>query len=254
LVLRASEHGVGVLALTDHDTDAGVSRAMECATPLAMTVISGIEFSTQWLKRSIHIVGLNFDLQSPAIRQAIATQETVREERAMMIGERLQRAGVADAYKAAKGYAGDGAIGRPHFAQHLVASGTVRNTSQAFKRFLGAGKPGDVKHHWPAMADAVAWIRAAGGIAVLAHPAKYKLTRTKLCLLAGDFKEAGGQAMEVISGRQVTGLAQNLVKIAEKYQLAGSCGSDFHRAGQPWQELGQFEPLPAGIQPVWELW
>ncbi len=252
--MRASERGISHLALTDHDTCTGVKRAQTRALELGISIITGVEFSTLWAGRGIHVVGLNIDLQSADLCEVLRQQEQVREERARAIAERLGKAGVASAYEGAKKYAGEGSIGRPHFASYLVEQGLVANFSQAFKRYLGAGKAGDVKNRWPLMAEAVQWILAAGGVPVLAHPAKYKMTRTKLCALVGDFKQAGGMAIEVISGKQPVGLGENLARIAVQFELAGSCGSDFHAPGQIWQELGNFESMPTSIQAVWKLW
>ncbi|SMF63950.1 hypothetical protein SAMN02745866_04112 [Alteromonadaceae bacterium Bs31] len=254
LLQRAADKGVNTLALTDHDTFAGYARAERQATALGLHMVTGIELSTQWAGRGIHVVGLNIDLQSAVMCEVVQLQERAREERAVAIAERLSKAGVAAALEGARRYAGEGAIGRPHFARYLVESGVVANMSQAFKRYLGAGKVGDVKNRWPEMAQAVEWIRQGGGVPVLAHPAKYKMTRTKLCVLTEQFKEAGGLAIEVISGKQPVGLAENLARIAHQFGLAGSCGSDFHAPGQIWQELGRFDPMPSSIPAVWELW
>lgn len=253
LVDRAKDRGVNYLALTDHDTVAGIARASARAAQADITLIAGIELSTQWQGRGVHIVGLDIDVTAPAIINAVEQQSHARELRAITIAERLSKVGIDGALEGARSFAGDAKLGRPHFARYLVASGVVANFNQAFKRFLGAGKPGDVKSPWPEIADAVRWIREAGGVAVLAHPAKYKLTRTKLCVLTQLFVEAGGQAIEVVSGKQPVGLAENLAKIANQFQLAASCGSDFHVPDQPWQELGCGSLLPVGVRPVWEL-
>jgi len=254
LVTRAKAQGVDCLALTDHDSVAGIAKAREQASIEGLSLISGIEFSSQWMGRGVHIVGLAIDAASDAITHAVSEQTRIRHARAVTIAERLQKAGLPDVLSGAKQLAEGGVIGRPHIARYLVDIGQVSTVNQAFKRYLGTGKIGDVKNVWPDMDTVVAWIRASGGIAVLAHPAKYKLTRTKLCELSADFTEAGGQAIEVVSGKQPVGLAENLAKIAQLFNLAGSCGSDFHVPGQAWQELGRFSAFPTGIQPVWELW
>lgn len=253
LVARAKDHGVNCLALTDHDTVAGIARARAHAVGKDITLVAGIELSTQWQGRGVHIVGLDIDVFSPVIVMAVERQSQARELRAITIADRLDKAGIHGALEGARTFAGDASLARPHFARFLVESGAVSNMSQAFKRFLGTGKPGDVKSQWPDICTAVGWIRDAGGVAVLAHPAKYKLTRTKLCVLTQLFAEAGGRAIEVVSGKQPVGLAENLAKIAHQFQLAGSCGSDFHVPDQPWQELGCGSRLPAGVPPVWEL-
>jgi predicted metal-dependent phosphoesterase TrpH len=144
-------------------------------------------------------------------------------------------------------------LGRPHFAQYLVAVGAVKDVASAFKRYLGAGKIGDVKQCWPLVDEAVSWIKSAGGLAVIAHPDKYDMTRSKLCQLLGQFKEAGGHAIEVISGKQINSVTDKLARLAQQFDLAASCGSDFHIPNQPWQELGAFGKLPDFCQPVWQL-
>ncbi|HNG58911.1 MAG TPA: PHP domain-containing protein [Cellvibrionaceae bacterium] len=253
LVARAQAKGVNALALTDHDPLAGFSQAAAAAQQADISLIPGIEFSTQWLGRSIHIVGLGFNPAAASITQGIKRQATSRLERAQTIGEKLAKAGVPDAYAGAQALAGDAVLGRPHFAQYLVACGAVKDVASAFKRYLGAGKMGDVKQLWPGVEEAVEWITAAQGVAVLAHPDKYDMTRSKLCQLLGQFREAGGQALEVISGKQVNTLTDKLARLAGQFSLAASCGSDFHVPNQPWQELGAFGKLPDFCQPVWQL-
>ncbi len=249
----ANAAGVRIIALTDHDTVAGVPEARRCAQKLGMTLVNGIEFSGSWQGRDVHIVGLGFDLDHPVLQEAIAVQQAARAERAEQIGERLTRAGIPGSLAGALAEADGAQPGRPHFARYLVAQGHVKSMSAAFKRYLGKGKVGDVRHQWPPMEDIIAWLHQAGGVAVLAHPAKYGLTRTKMCAMIGAFSEAGGDALEVISGRQVLSLTQDLARIAAANGLASSCGSDFHQPNQPWQALGQFDPLPENCRPVWQL-
>jgi predicted metal-dependent phosphoesterase TrpH len=253
LVERAQAKGVGALALTDHDTLAGQAEAAAAAAACGMRFITGIEFSTQWLGRSIHIVGLGVDLSSVSIKEGITRQDISRTERAQSIGDKLAKVGIPNAYLGARAIAGESVLGRPHFAQHLVAVGAVKDVASAFKRYLGAGKIGDVKQLWPSVDEAVGWIKDAGGVAVVAHPDKYDMTRSKLCQLLGQFKEAGGQAIEVISGKQISTVTDKLARLAQQFNLAASCGSDFHIPNQPWQELGTFGKLPDYCQPVWQL-
>ncbi len=250
---RAKAQGVTALALTDHDTVEGLPRAQAAADDAGLTLIPGIEFSSQWGKGGVHIVGLGIDIQSPALQMAIQTQQRARETRALAIADRLEQLGIPGALAGARAESGGGQLGRPHFAQFLVAQGKVKDVGAAFKKYLGAGKPADVKFQWPDMEQVVGWIHDAGGLAVLAHPKKYPLTRTKMCALIHDFAELGGDALEVISGQQPSGAAEDLARVAEREELAASCGSDFHRPDAPWQELGNFGPLPERCRPVWEL-
>lgn len=253
VVARAKERGVAVLAITDHDTIAAVGIAQKAAVELGITLISGIEFSSQWGKGGVHIVGLGIDVNSPALIAAVEFQDRARNMRALAIAERLSKAGFPGALVGAQAIAGNATLGRPHFAQYLVAVGAVKNINAAFKKYLGTGKPADVKYQWPLMDQVIGWIHAAGGVAVLAHPAKYELTRTKMCALVDSFAAAGGDALEVISGLQPMALTEDLLRIANARSLHASCGSDFHLPDQSWQELGSFGRLPAHAKPVWEL-
>ncbi|MFT5082244.1 MAG: putative metal-dependent phosphoesterase TrpH [Lentisphaeria bacterium] len=254
LVSRAKLHNVSVLALTDHDTVAGLARAKQQAQLIDLELICGIEFSSQWQNRGIHVVGLNVDVNSEALRSAVQAQEALRCHRGQVISEKLAALGIPGALAGALKHASSGVVGRPHFAAYLVETGVCRSVQQAFKRYLGTGKPGDVKQLWPEIEEVVSWVRAAGGVAVLAHPDKYKMTRTKLCTLVDEFKASGGQGLEVVSGFQSDVTTQDLAKTAIKYSLHASCGSDFHAPGGSWQELGRFPALPAGLTPVWSLW
>lgn len=251
VVYRASERGVSVLAITDHDTIAGLPIAHITAREVGIQLVNGIEFSSQWGRGGVHIVGLGIDPMAPAMQSAIAYQFDSRESRSRAIADRLAKAGIPNAYEGARELAGGESIGRPHFAQFLVNQGAVSNMNAAFKRFLGTGKYADVKYEWPSMEQVIEWIVQSGGIAVLAHPAKYDLTRMKMCAMIDSFAAAGGQAIEVISGQQLPTLTADLVKIANARSLMASCGSDFHFPDQPWQDLGNFGSLPDTAVPVW---
>jgi predicted metal-dependent phosphoesterase TrpH len=253
LLSRAKQRGVDVLALTDHDTIAGLASAQQAAREQGVQLINGIEFSSQWGKNGVHIVGLGVDTSSSVLLGAIESQQTARSQRALAIAERLYKAGFSGALEGAQRIAGEALLGRPHFAQYLVDIGAVKNMNSAFKKYLGAGKPADVKYQWPDMQQVIEWIHGAAGVAVLAHPCKYDLTRTKMCALIGDFAAAGGDALEIISGQQASGVADDLARIAQANGLYASCGSDFHMPDQPWHELGNFGTLPAQCRPVWQL-
>lgn len=253
LLSRAKERDVNVLALTDHDTIAGLILAQQAADECGITLINGIEFSSQWGKGGVHIVGLGVDVSSAVLKEAIEHQHHARVNRAEQIAARLAKAGIVGALEGAQVIAGDALVGRPHFAQYLVNVGVVNNINSAFKKYLGAGKPADVKYQWPDMPTVINWIHAAGGVAVLAHPYKYDLTRTKVCALVSAFAQVGGDALEVISGQQASAMTTDLAKIAAVNNLAASCGSDFHAPNHPWQELGNFSELPENCRPVWQL-
>lgn len=251
LVRRAAGKGVTHLALTDHDTIEGLSEARAEAAASGMQLINGTELSCLWKTQTIHIVGLDFDADSPAFRQALAQQHENRWARARMIVDRLQKIGVTDLLDKATAAAGGDVPGRPHFARVLVDEGKVKDSAQAFKRYLGAGKPGDVRAFWPDLAEVVQWITDAGGIAVLAHPRKYKLTATKLRSLVHDFIRAGGRSIEVSTSGQSSGDLGFLAELCRRQELLASQGSDFHFPGAPWCELGHITKMPDGLEPVW---
>lgn len=253
LLQRAQNEGVELMALTDHDTIDGYLALRELAKTAndSPQLISGVELSCVWSKMLIHVVGLNFDADNEPLRSALVGQQQARRVRAQLIADKLEKYGFTGAYDYASNLAGESQIGRPHFAQFLVDKGYVNSLNQAFKKYLGAGKPGDVKLTWPQMATAIDWIQRAGGVAVLAHPLHYKMTATKLRTLLADFKAGGGQAIEVICGQQNKERTQYLSQLAAQFELMSSVGSDFHRPGSPWSELGKTGPLPRDCVPVW---
>lgn len=254
LVSRAKNAGVDVLALTDHDTLAGIEAARETADALGVGFVAGIELSALWAGRGIHVVGLNVDCSSGALLEVIGQQQNARLQRAHLISERLGKAGIKGAFDGASEFAQGLNIGRPHFAKFLVREGYVANFQAAFKTYLGAGKPGDVKQLWPSLDSLVGAIKAAGGTAVLAHPLKYDMTRSRLCTLLAEFCASGGEAVEVVSGSQTVQETKNMAIIAQQFDLYASCGSDFHTPDQPWQELGRSARLPEVCRPVWQCW
>ncbi len=250
---RAKDKGVTHLALTDHDSIEGVTLAQAQAQLLGMELIAGIELSTQWKGIGVHVVGLNVSLGDSELLEAIHAQNHARTSRGIEIGQRLAKLGFEGAYEGALDLAGNSTLGRPHFAQFLVAEGVVKDFNEAFKKYLGAGKVGDIKQCWLSLEEVIRSIVNAGGIAVLAHPLKYKMTLSKLRRLVAAFSEAGGQAIEVSSGQQSLNQTQSMAQIAQQYSLLASCGSDFH-APVGWQELGQYSRLPPQCVPVWDRW
>ena len=253
LVDRAAEQGVTMLALTDHDTINGLAEARTRAEMHSIELISGIEFSSVWNGIGIHVVGLGFDETHPEMLAAIARQEDCRLQRAKTIAERLEKLGLKGIWAKAEAIANGAQIGRPHFAQALIDMEKVSNMAQAFKRYLGAGKPGDVKTLWPDITEVVGWIREAGGVAVVAHPDKYKMTNTKLKSMLKAFAEAGGNGLEVVSGATEVTFSRRMVEICNELGFLASQGSDFH-GPRPWSELGKFTKMPEGVNPVWTHW
>lgn len=251
LVFRASEKGVTHLALTDHDTIAGLAEASEAAREAGVTLITGAELSCVWKSHTIHIVGLDFDAADEQLQQALERQNNNRWSRARTISEKLAKLKIDNLLEKATGKAGGDVPGRPHFARVLVEEGAVKDVAQAFKRYLGSGKAGDVKGFWPELPEVVQWINEAGGVAVLAHPRKYKLTATKLRSLVGDFRQAGGRSIEVSTSGQSSGDLGFLAELCRREKLLASQGSDFHFPGAPWCELGSIMKMPDGLEPVW---
>lgn len=255
LVARALERGISTLAITDHDTAEGFRQAQAHASAAGLRLIPGIELSCVWGGITIHVVGLNFNPDSPAMREAEQRQTDARRNRAALIaekvGKKLQHEIVLTDVEV---YAGGEQIGRPHFAQYLIDRGLVPSMAVAFSKYLGAGKAGDVKAGWPDMADAVQWIVAAGGIPVLAHAHHYNMTRTKLRACIQDFIDAGGQALEVAYGQMDSNQQGQISALAREFNLLGSCGSDYHGPNRFGLELGVMPTFPAGITPVWQRW
>lgn len=253
LIGLARQRDVGRISITDHDC---VSAYGELSTIYHsdIEIIPGCEFSSVWRSMTIHVLGLNLDLKSANLSAAINNQTKARDLRAHKIAEVLEKKGLPGSLEGALQIANGGVLGRPHFAQFMVDQSFVKDRKQAFKKYLGAGKVGDVKAQWPNIEDVCEWIVLSGGIPVLAHPLKYGLTQTRLKNLLVDFKEAGGLAIEVISGAQDRPRIENLVNLAEQFDFHASLGSDFHQPDQAWADLGLIPDLPAGCQPVWQLW
>lgn len=251
LVRRASDKGVTHLALTDHDTISGLDDAAEAAQAAGISLVAGTELSCLWRSHTIHIVGLDFDTSDHNLNAALARQNDNRWRRARTIAEKLAKLKIDDMVEKATLKAGGDVPGRPHFARVLVEEGAVKDSAQAFKRYLGTGKAGDVKGFWPSLEEVVQWITGAAGIAVLAHPRKYKLTATKLRALTSDFRQAGGRAIEVSTSGQSSGDLGFLAELCRRENLLASQGSDFHFPGAPWCELGSIMKMPDGLEPVW---
>lgn len=252
LVARAAAFGVTTLALTDHDTVDGLSAARRAAAEHGMTLINGVEISVSWQRRTLHIVSLAFDADAESLRAGLAGLQRTRDARARLIGERLSRIGLEDGFDRATALAGDGQLTRPHFARLLVEDGLCRDTQDAFKRYLRPGKPGYVAIEWTSLDDSIRWIHEAGGISVLAHPFGYRFSGAWRRRAVAAFAAAGGQALEICTGRSNADQESQAARDAREYGLAGSLGSDFHGPEQFWLALGRLHDLPRSIPPVWE--
>lgn len=255
VVRRAAQNGVDVLALTDHDEISGNAEARATAAEAGMTFIDGVEVSVSYREETIHVLGLGVDSSQPALAAGLHGIRAGRDARARRIGESLAEAGIGGAYEGARQYAGnEQLISRAHFARYLVEQGVVSDTHACFKRFLVRGKPGFVEHAWPALDAAIAWIRGAGGMAVLAHPGRYRITRDGMKELLTEFRDAGGEGVEVVSSAHTPEQFVEYATLARLFELKASVGSDFHAPGESWIDIGNAPLLPEGVTPVWSDW
>ena len=252
LVEKACLAGVRVLALTDHDTLDGVAVAAQAATGLEISLIPGVEISVTWRAMTVHILGLNVDPRNQALADGLLELQAIRYRRADEIGRRLAREGISGALEGAARMCQGNILSRTHFAHFLVASGYAASVPEVFRRFLVKGKPGYVRYDWVAMERALEWIRQAGGLAVLAHPARYRLTRSKLSRLIGEFRDGGGVGLEVVSGSHSPDETLHMAAVCRAHSLFASSGSDYHGPEKPWVELGRLRGLPDGCVPIWE--
>jgi predicted metal-dependent phosphoesterase TrpH len=254
LAARAKANGVELWALTDHDELAGQRRAREAAHALGVAYLGGVEISVTFLDTTVHIVGLGVDTDDEQLLRGLAATRGGREARAREMAVELAKVGIDGAYEGALRYVGNPElISRTHFARHLVESGVCSDTQDVFRRFLVEGRPGYVPHRWARLADAVTWIGGAGGVAVIAHPARYKFTPTEEYALFSEFKGHGGRAVEVTTGSHTSAEAERYAGTAREFDLLASCGSDFHSPDESRIDLGGLPPLPAGLTPVWSV-
>ena len=254
LVSRANKIGAKVFALTDHDTIAGLPRLHAANIGDYLKIINGVEISMRWRKYDIHVLAYNFSATHPGIIDLLAAQKDSRLQRAHAIAERLQDVGVHDAFAKAAKYARNENFGRPHFAQVLIDEGKVKEMQKAFDQHLARGKHAYVKSCWVELEDAISVVRAAGGNAVIAHPLKYKLTNTKLIELVTDFKQAGGEGIEVVSTDAQTADINLLADICVDFSLCASTGSDFHNDKSSRVGIGMQRPVPKSCTPIWDKW
>ncbi|WP_440997704.1 PHP domain-containing protein [Arhodomonas sp. SL1] len=254
VVARAAVNGVRVLALTDHDTVAGLEEAGKAAQRLGVQLVSGLELSVARPGGDLHVVGLGVDPADAGLRRLLAAQASARRERAERIAGKLADAGVPDPLAGAEREAGGADIGRVHFARHLVATGMVETLPAAFRRYLAGGQRAHVATRWVDMAEGIAVIQAAGGRAVLAHPTRYGLSAGALSRACEQFAAAGGDAIEVIVGGGGSGDRDAARRRAQRLGLMASQGSDFHDPTHSWRDLGHLGRLPPDLPPVWQGW
>lgn len=252
---RAKANGVDVWALTDHDEVDGIPEARAAASALGLTYIPGVEISVTWAGKTIHIVGLQIDETNQALVQGLIATRGGREPRAREIAAQLAAVGISGAYEGALKFVGNpDLISRTHFARHIVELGVCKDIGDVFKKYLIEGKPGFVEHRWATLAQAVTWIRGAGGIAIVAHPGRYNLTDLAMDALFDEFKQFGGSAIEVLTGSHTPDQHDYYAKVARKYGFMASRGSDFHGPGESRVDLGALPFLPDSVLPVWHDW
>jgi predicted metal-dependent phosphoesterase TrpH len=251
LVTRAAAAGIDVLALTDHDTVAGVPGAARCAESVGLQLVAGVEISASWRGQAIHVLGLWIDPDSAPLRVALDGQAAHRALRMRKICARLSDAGLPGMRLLAAVEANPGLPTRAHLAAAMVAEGIVARTDEAFRRYLKRGRTAHIAAEWPALAVVVGWITAAGGSASLAHPARYALSAGARRRLLTDFAAAGGSAIEVITGGNAAHHVETCAQLATQFGFAATIGSDFHHPEVPWNPLGRLAKLPAGVTPLW---
>ncbi len=254
LAQRAKANGVELWALTDHDEIGGLARAAAAAQAQGLPFLTGVEISVTFIGHTVHIVGLGFDANDPRLTQGLQQTRGGRGQRAMDMAAGLAKVGIAGAYEGALAFAGNPElISRTHFARFLVDTKVCKDTHEVFRKYLTEGKPGYVEHRWATLKDAVTWITQAGGIAVIAHPARYKFSTNEEYALFTEFKAHGGQGVEVITGSHTPAEYLSYADTAREFGLAASRGSDFHSPEESHTELGTLPYLPGALTPVWEL-
>ena len=254
LAERAKTNGVELWSLTDHDEIGGQQRAAAAAQAQGMHYLTGVEISVTFIGQTVHIVGLGFDADNAALKAGLIQTRGGREQRAREMADGLAKVGIAGAFEGALKFAGNHQlISRTHFARFLVESGVCKETSEVFRKYLTEGKPGYVEHRWATLKDAVTWIVEAGGMAVIAHPARYKFSANQEFALFTEFKGHGGQGVEVVTGSHTPAEYLIYADTAREYGLAASRGSDFHSPAESHTELGTLPYLPGQVTPVWEL-
>lgn len=253
LINRAVAQGVTHLALTDHDTLAGLAEARQAAERSPLQLINGVEISATWQGKSLHIIGLDFDPAAPELNQLLEVLQLKRQQRAEKIAHKLSKKGVQDPLAHAHRLAKGRLITRPHFAHCLVEQGFAVDFQSAFKHYLGQGKPAFVATQWEELESVVEAIHLAGGRVVIAHPRRYRMTHSWMRRLMEEFKAMGGDGVEVVCGGGSPGDRQAMTELATRYDLMASTGSDFHDPRNNWIELGKLPAIPADLQPIWGL-
>ncbi|MEG0883909.1 MAG: 3',5'-nucleoside bisphosphate phosphatase [Janthinobacterium sp.] len=251
----ARKAGVDVWALTDHDEVSGVAAARAAALDLGMRFVAGVEISITWAGETVHIVGLQVDEANPGLVQGLHQTRSGRDARGREIARQLDLAGIPDAYEGALKFVGNpDLMSRTHFARYIVETGKCANIPDVFKKYLSEGKPGYVEHRWATLAEAVGWIRGAGGVAVIAHPGRYRFSDMAQGVLFDEFKQLGGVAIEVVTGSHSPDQYPEYAQLANAYGFLASRGTDFHAPGESRVDFAKLPPLPANVTPIWHDW
>lgn len=254
LARRAARNGVDLWALTDHDDLGGLATARQAASEVGLAFVSGVEISIEWQGTPIHIVGLGFDEREANIVSGLEALRQGRIERARRMGAALEALGMPGVFEGALRFATNPSlISRAHFARYMVSIGIARDVSGVFQHYLKPGKPGYVDHRWASLEQAVGWIKGAGGVAVVAHPARYSFSGAQMRRFLDDFKEIGGQGIEVTSGSHTPDHVMHFARLARHYAFHASRGSDFHGPAESYVDLGSLPQLPEDLKPVWRL-
>ena len=255
LAARARANGVELWALTDHDEIAGQQRAAAAAQAQGLAYLTGVEISVTFANETVHIVGLGFDPENAALDAGLAEVRGGRGPRAREMARQLELAGIPGAYEGALRYvANPDLMSRTHFARYLCEIGVCTTTSDVFRRFLTEGKPGYVPHRWATLGEAMGWIQGAGGIAVIAHPGRYRFSDTAQGALFDEFRQLGGTAIEVVTGSHTPDQYGTYAEVARRYGFLASRGTDFHAPGESRVEFAELPPLPSGVTPIWHDW
>lgn len=252
---RAKANGVDVWALTDHDEIGGVAEARRAAAELGMKHVAGVEISITWAGETVHIIGLRIDETNQALIQGLAKTRSGRQDRGQDMARQLALAGIPGAFEGALKYAGNpDLMSRTHFARYIVERGVCASLGEVFRNYLVEGKPGFVPHRWADLHEAIKWINGAGGLAVIAHPGRYRFSDLAFSVLFDEFKQLGGCGIEVVTGSHSVDQYAQYAKVAKSYGFLASRGSDFHAPGESRLDIGRLPPLPDDVVPIWHNW
>jgi predicted metal-dependent phosphoesterase TrpH len=253
VVRRAAANGVDMLSLTDHDDLGGLPAARLVADEVGMRFVNGVEISIEWGGLQVHIIGYAFDADDQVLNDGLQSIRSGRISRARRMAADLETVGIGGCFDGAMRFAENpNLISRAHFARYLVESGVCKDVRSVFESYIVPGRPGYVDHRWATLEESVGWILGAGGVAAVAHPGRYKLSRPEMRLMLDEFKRYGGQAIEIVSGSHSADNVTVFSRLAREYGVLASCGSDFHGPGESYIDLGKLASMPPGLTPVWE--